>query len=67
MAKGRERELHQKGKKKQWLRKERLVWQKGESMRTLRMHCNKEEREGEHDGHRERKRYLAEGRKIMHP
>jgi hypothetical protein len=36
-------------------------------MCTLGMHCNKEEREGEHDGHGERKRDLVEGRKIMHP
>jgi hypothetical protein len=36
-------------------------------MRTLGMCCKKEEREGEHDGHGEKKRDSVQGRKITQP
>ncbi len=36
-------------------------------MCTPGIHCNREEKEGKHDGHGERKGNSAKRRKIMHP
>lgn len=44
-----------------------MVQQKGENMCTPGIHCNREEKEGKHDGHGERKGNSAKRRKIMHP